>query len=231
MCSFSQLFWSFLLNLSALKLKVTFPAPCTWRVSTGTFVLTSVASIQFPLPSGSILFPSGNQGREGRQSHASFIAELSPSKEDDRGKFGASQGHAMEYVGLWQYCQLIGTGKHQYNTSGKWHHFFMCLLSVSPLQLMHLVYRNYKLCGDFYVNIHGWTQRFCTGLAWHMMLFEMRYSKIINRNESMSKTVVIHNNGVINSKSDSNINDSSSGKRWGIKRNLSQDSSPLCWHA
>lgn len=46
-----------------------------------------------------------------------------------------------------------------------------------------------------------------------MMLFEMRYSKIINRNESMSKTVVIHNNGVINSKSDSNINDSSSGKR------------------
>lgn len=31
--------------------------------------------------------------------------------------------------------------------------------------------------------------------------------------DNMSKTVVIHNEGLINSKSDSNINDSSSGKR------------------
>lgn len=31
--------------------------------------------------------------------------------------------------------------------------------------------------------------------------------------DNMSKIVVIHNEGVINSKSDSNINDSSSGKR------------------
>lgn len=37
---------------------------------------------------------------------------------------------------------------------------------------------------------------------------------------NMSKTVVIHNSGVINNENGSNINDSSSGKRWG-KRELS----------
>lgn len=47
-----------------------------------------------------------------------------------------------------------------------------------------------------------------------MMLFEMRLNKIINRNERQYvKIVVIHNNGVINGKNDSNINGSSSAKR------------------
>lgn len=47
---------------------------------------------------------------------------------------------------------------------------------------------------------------------------------------NMSKTVVIDHDGVM--KSENNVNDSISGKkRWGGKRNLSQDSNPFCHNA
>lgn len=117
----------FFLSFSALKGEVTFP--CSLRLKDLHWHLcphlSSFNSFCFHYPSGSILLPPGNQGVKGWHSHAPFVPALrqSPSKEDARGKSGASQGHATKCAGLWQCCQLVGTEITWYNVSGELHHF------------------------------------------------------------------------------------------------------------